>query len=132
MLLPRLRHHPLILPRPNILQRPLEMPARGLQTRVGFPVVRLQVRVDQLDQPVQVLGRDRLVLLVEVVHVAVQDLDEELHGDGRVHAGVGDAERALEAFEDALAVAVELFLGQYGRYGTCRMARTFFASSSPL
>ena len=66
--------------------------------------------MDQLDQPVQILGRDRFVLLVEVVDVAVEDLDEELDGNGGVHACVGDAEGALQAFEDALAVAVELGL----------------------
>ncbi|KKA17782.1 hypothetical protein T310_8279, partial [Rasamsonia emersonii CBS 393.64] len=75
-LLPRLRNYPLILPRPNILERPLKMPSGVLQTRVCFPLIRLQVRVDQLDQPVQILGRHRLVLLVKVVHVAVQDLHE--------------------------------------------------------
>ncbi len=66
--------------------------------------------MDQLDQPVQILRRDRLVLLVEVVDVAVEDLDEELDGNGGVHACVGNTEGALQAFEDALAVAVELDL----------------------
>ena len=50
----------------------------------------------------------RFVLLVEVVDVAVEDLDEELNADGGVHAGVCYAEGALEALEDALAVSVEL------------------------
>jgi hypothetical protein len=37
----------------------------------------------------------RIVLLVKVVHVSVQDLDKEFDGYGRVHACVGDTERAL-------------------------------------
>ena len=67
-----------------------------------------EIGVDQLDQAVQVFRRDRLILLVEVVDVAVQDLDEEFYRYGGVHAGVGDAEGELEAFQDAFAVAVEL------------------------
>ena len=69
---------------------------------------RVKITLDQLDQAVDVFGRDGLVLLVEVVDVAVEDLDEELDAHGGVHAGVGDAEGALQAFEDALAVAVGL------------------------
>ena len=78
---------------------------------VRLAVGRAEVAMDELDQAVQVLDRDRLVLLVEVVDVAVEDLNEELDRHGRVHAGVGDAERALETFEHALAVAVELGMG---------------------
>lgn len=84
------------------------MTFRVLQARVRLALVGLQVRVDQLDEAVQILGRNSLILLVEVVDVAVEDLDEELHGHGGVHAGVGDAESALEALKDALSVAVEL------------------------
>lgn len=84
------------------------MALRTLQVRRGFVLVRLQVGVDQLDEPVQVLGRDGFVLLVEVVDVAVEDLDEEFHRDGCVHARVCYAEGALEAFQDAFSVAVEL------------------------
>ena len=71
---------------------------------------RVEIALDQLDQTVDVLGSHGVVLLVEVVDVAIQDLDEQLDADGRVHAGVGDAQGALEAFEDALAVAVGLWL----------------------
>lgn len=98
--------HALILPTRNILQSPLEVLSRALQAR--RVVGGIEVGVDELDQPVDVLGGHGVVFLVEVVDVAVQDLDEELDGDGRVHAGICDAERALEAFEDALAVAVWL------------------------
>ena len=49
-----------------------------------------------------------IVLLVEVVDVAIQDFDEKLDRDGGVHACVCDTESALEAFENALAVAVGL------------------------
>lgn len=71
--------------------------------------------MDQLDQSIQVFRRDGLVLLVEVVDVAVEDLDEEFHADGCVHAGIRDAEGALETFEHAFAIAVELQgVGQCG------------------
>lgn len=33
----------------------------------------------------------RLILLVEVIEVSIEDLDEKLDGHGGVHAGVGDA-----------------------------------------
>ena len=65
--------------------------------------------MDEFDKAVEVFDRDGFVLLVEVVDVAVEDLDEEFHGHGSVQAGDCDAEGPLEALEDALAVAVELF-----------------------
>lgn len=64
--------------------------------------------MDEFDKAVEVFDRDGFVLLVEVVDVAVEDLDEEFYRHGGVHAGVCDAEGPLEALEDALAVAVEL------------------------
>lgn len=84
------------------------MPLRALKARIRLILVRLQVRVDKLDKAVEVLGRDGLVLLVEVVNVAVEDLDEEFDGDGGIHARVCDAECTLEAFEDAFSIAIEL------------------------
>jgi hypothetical protein len=55
------------------------MALRILQTRrVALHICSAEIRVDQLNQPVQVFRRDRLVLLVEVVDVAVEDFDEEL------------------------------------------------------
>jgi hypothetical protein len=33
----------------------------------------------------------RLILLVEVIDISIEDLDEELNGHGGIHAGVGDA-----------------------------------------
>lgn len=86
------------------------MALRALETRIWFILIRLQVRVDELDEAIEVLCRDGLVLLVEVVDVAIEDLDEEFDGDGGVHAGVCDAEGTLEAFKDAFAVAVELLV----------------------
>lgn len=74
--LSRLRNHAFILPRPDIIKRTLKVPLRSLKTRVRFRLAGLQVRVDQFDKSVHVLCRDGLVLLVEVIHVAVQDLDE--------------------------------------------------------
>ena len=49
-----------------------------------------------------------LVLLVVVVHIAIQDLDEEFDRNGSVHASIGNAKSTLQAFENALAVAIEL------------------------
>lgn len=54
--------------------------------------------MDQLDETVKVFSGYVLVLLVEVVDVAVQDLDEEFDGDCCVHAGVCNAQGALKAF----------------------------------
>lgn len=69
---------------------------RALQsTRV---LGRIEITVYELDQAVQVLGSNGVVLLVEVIDVAVQDFHEEFDGDGGVHAGVCDAQGALETF----------------------------------
>ena len=48
------------------------------------------------------------VLLVKVVHVAIENLDKELDGDGGVHTCVGNSESPLQAFQDTLAVAIQL------------------------
>jgi hypothetical protein len=40
----------------------------------------------------------RLVLLVEVINVSIEDLDEELDRHGGVHAGVCHPQGALKAF----------------------------------
>lgn len=74
-----LRHDALIFPSPDILQRPLEVPFRTIEIGVRFVRGGLQVRMDKFNQPVEVLGGDCFVLLVEVVDIAVEDLDEELH-----------------------------------------------------
>lgn len=65
--------------------------------------------MDQFDETIEILDRDGLVALVEIVHVSVEDLDEEFNGYGSVHASVGDTESALETFKNALAIAVELY-----------------------
>ena len=65
--------------------------------------------MDELDEAVDVLDCDGLVLLLVVVHVAVEDFDEEFHGYGGIHACVCDAESALQAFEDTLSVTVNLW-----------------------
>lgn len=36
-----------------------------------------------------------VILLVEIIDIAVKNFDEEFHGYGSVHAGVGDAQRTL-------------------------------------
>ena len=51
-----------------------------------------------------------IVLLVEVVDVAVQNLNEELDRDCCVHARIGDAESTLQALKHTLAIAVELLV----------------------
>ena len=56
----------------------------------------------------QELRTHGFILLIEVIDIAVQNFDEELHGHRSVHAGVCDAKSALEAFENAFAVSVEL------------------------
>ncbi len=86
-----------------------------------------QVRVDQLDQTIEVLRGDlltvklvahsasdaseepnsaidchagtyRFILLVEIVHVTIEDLDEQLDRGGGLHARIGDAKSPLETF----------------------------------
>lgn len=61
-------------------------------------LARVEVGMDQLDQAVEIFRRDRVVFLVEVVHVPIEDLDEKLDRDSSVHAGICDAERTLETF----------------------------------
>lgn len=82
----------------------------SIETGVGLVLAGLQVGVDELDESVQILSSDGFILLIEVVDVAVEDLNEELHGNGGVHAGVGDAKSSLETFKDSLPVAVELLM----------------------
>lgn len=50
----------------------------------------------------------RFVLLVEVVHITVEDLDKELYRRRLLHARVRDPQGTLQAFQHALAVPVEL------------------------
>lgn len=106
---PRLSDDSFVFSRTDVLQSALEVAFRDLQAGIGFALVGLQVRVDQFDETVEVLDRDGFVALIEIVHVSVEDLDEEFNGYGSVHASVGDAESALETFENALAIAVELY-----------------------
>lgn len=100
------RFHTIVISTSDIVQRPLKMPSRILQTtRI---LRRIEVGMDQLNQAVQILRRHSIVLLVEVVYVAVQDLDEKLNGNSSVHAGVSNAKGTLQALEHTLAVAVWL------------------------
>lgn len=57
-----------------------------------------------------VRGTYGIVLLIEVVDIAVQNLNEELDRYCCVHARIGDAESTLQALEHALAIAVELLV----------------------
>ncbi len=93
-----LRDNTLVLPTRDVVQRPLEMLLGSFQARALL--VRLQIRVDELNEAVKVFCGDlsgighfflleirtvgvkwthRLVLLIEVVHISVQYLDEELY-----------------------------------------------------
>lgn len=50
----------------------------------------------------------RLVALVKVVHVSIQNLDKQLNRRRSLHARVRHAERALETLEHPLAITVQL------------------------
>lgn len=101
------------------------MLARVLET--GCVLVGVKVGVDELDKAIEVLGRNllrrlsqqaasrdhqrgthSLVLLVEVVYIAIEDLNKQFNTDGCVHACVSHSERTLQAFKHTLAVTVEL------------------------
>lgn len=69
-----------------------------------------EVGVDQFNQAIDVLDGDGFVFLLKVVHVTIEHFDEQFHRHCRVHARVGHAECALQAFEHAFAVAVRLRL----------------------
>ena len=86
----------------------MEVALRTFEAGVWLVFAGLQVGVDEFNEAIQVLGRNGLVLLVEVVDVAVEDFHEEFDRDGGVHAGVGNTKGTLEAFENPFAVAVEL------------------------
>lgn len=101
-------HNAFVFARANILQRALEVALWAIEISICLIFIALQVRVDEFDKTVQVLGSDGLVLLVEIVDIAVEDFHKEFDGDGGVHAGVGHTEGALEALENSFAVAVEL------------------------
>lgn len=83
--------------------------ALGRVNRVGF-LIRLQIRVDELDETVEVFRRDGFILLVKVVDVAAENLDKEFHRDGRVHACIGDAQSTLQTLKHALAIAIQLHM----------------------
>jgi hypothetical protein len=65
--------------------------------------------ISRLNKSLQAQGAThRFVLLIKIVDVSVENLDKQLDGSGRLHARVRHAEGALETFQDAFAVAVEL------------------------
>lgn len=65
---PRLRHHPLVVPRLDVLERAEKVFLRVLQRGRVRLLVRLQIRVDELDQAVEVFGRN-----LETRHVSFHD-----------------------------------------------------------
>jgi hypothetical protein len=86
----------------------MEVALGTIEARVWLVFAGLQVGVDEFNKAIQVLGRNSLVLLVEVVDIAVEDLHEELDGDSGIHTGVCNTERTLEALENPFTIAVEL------------------------
>ena len=50
----------------------------------------------------------RFILLVEVIHISVQDLYKQLYRYRSIHARIGHTQSALQTFENALTIAVEL------------------------
>lgn len=66
--------------------------------------------MDELNEPVKVLGSDCFVLLVKVVDIAIQNLNKEFDGHGGVHASVCDTEGTLEAFQNPLSITVKLLI----------------------
>ena len=82
------------------------MVPRTLKT--GRVLCRVEIRVDELDEAVQILHRDRIVFLVKIVDISVEDLDKKLDRDGGIHTGISYAKGALKAFENAFAIAIKL------------------------
>lgn len=103
-----LGYNTFIFPGPDVLQGSFEVALRAFEAGVWFILVGLKVGMNELNQPIEILGGDGFVLLVEVVDVTVQNLDEKLHGNGSVHAGVSNTKGTLEAFENPFSIAVEL------------------------
>jgi hypothetical protein len=71
-----LGYNAFIFPGPDVLQCALEVAFGTLEARVWFVFARLKVGVNELNEPIEILGRDGFVLLVEIIHVAVQNFDE--------------------------------------------------------
>lgn len=71
-------------------------------------VCRVKIAMYEFDKSVEVLRRHRVILLIEVVDVAIQNFDEELHGYSGIHTSISNAQGTLEAFKNAFAIAVEL------------------------
>lgn len=98
----RRRDNTFILSARYVVERALEVFPWVLET--GSVFVRLQIRVDEFDEAVEIFGRDLehvsyncedwekrdygIVLLVEVVHVSVQNLNKELDRYCSIHACV--------------------------------------------
>lgn len=74
-----LSHNTFIFSGLDVLQCPFEVALRTLEARVWLVLAGLKVGVDELNQPIEILGRHSFVLLVEVIDVAVQNLDEQFH-----------------------------------------------------
>lgn len=105
-----LGNNTLVVSGSNVLECTFEVTFWAIEVRVGLVLGIRKVRVDELNKSVQVLGSDRLILLVEVVDVAIEDLNEQLDGDGCIHAGIGNTKSTLEALQDSFSITVKLFL----------------------
>ena len=118
----RFRHHTFIFSALDVVQCALEMLPWVFERRGVF--VGLQVRMNQLDETIQVLHRylsllaimdhkehrytHCFVLLIKIIYVSVQYLDEQFDGYSSVHAGVSHTKRTLQALKNSLSVTVKL------------------------
>ena len=50
----------------------------------------------------------RLILLIKIIYISVQNLHEQLYRHRGIHTGIRHTERALQTLEHALAVSIEL------------------------
>lgn len=93
---------------PDVLEGTFEVTLWAIEVGIGLVFGVRKVRVNELNKSVQVLGSDRLILLVEVVDVAIEDLDEKLDGDGCIHASISNTKSTLEALQNSFPVTVKL------------------------
>jgi hypothetical protein len=103
--------HPGVLSTRNVIQCPLEVSSRIIKT--GAVLVCVEIRVNELNQTVQIFGRHlhnlvsfqhvttrlrvthSLILLIEIVHIAIENLDKQLNRHCCIHTRICDAQRTL-------------------------------------
>lgn len=50
----------------------------------------------------------RLILLIKIIYISVQNLHKQLYRHRGIHTGIRHTERTLQTLEHALAVSIEL------------------------